>query len=190
VARRFPRAGALAAIVLAAVAAYQAWRGPLPLRRLPVGRDVPEVYRVLARCGDGDPLLELPMGMAVDNFRDAEPQFLSVYHWLPLLNGRGSYAPPLVERVRFLANLALLSPGGRESLRELTGVRWVLVHCREDFSVNIRDLCAGRAWGDVPSRSFQDGEGEVRLFDLGRVAVLPRAVPRRSPPTTGCLTSR
>jgi hypothetical protein len=91
--RRFPRIGTVAAIGMAVAAAYHAWRGPLPLRYVPVGRDVPDVYRVLARCGDGDPLVELPMGMAVDNFRDAEPQLFSVYHWLPLLNGAEAMRP-------------------------------------------------------------------------------------------------
>jgi hypothetical protein len=65
----------------------------------------------------------------------------------------------------------------------------VLVHCRENFSPIVQELCGRRAWREFPSRAFSDGDDEVRLFDLGRVAVLPRTVPRREPPTTGCLSA-
>ena len=41
VVRRLPRLGTVAALLLAVAAAYHAWRGPLPLRYVPVGRDVP-----------------------------------------------------------------------------------------------------------------------------------------------------
>jgi hypothetical protein len=44
----------------------------------------------------------------------------------------------------------------------------------------------GIYWTRYPSRHFP--ETNVRLFDLGRVEELPRPVPRRVPPTTGCLT--
>ena len=190
VARRFPRVGPAAVLALAIGAAYHGWRGPFPLRYVPVGRDVPEVYRVLARCGDGDPLIELPIAMEVDSFRDAEPQLASVYHFLPLLNGRASYWPASLGDVRRLANLELTVPAAREELRRLTGVRWVLVHCKARFLSVVVALCeANGVWKSFPSRAFGSGDDEVRLYDLGRVATLPRPVPRRPLPTPGCLTA-
>ena len=187
VVRRSPRAGSVAVIALAVLAAAEAWRGPLPLRRMPVGDTLPEVYRVLARCGDGDPLVEVPMAMPVDSFHDAEPQYFSTFHWLPLLNGRAGYAPPTLDAVRTAVNVNLLATPGRRRLRKLTGVRWVLVHCRAQRSPVARELCNGRAWSQFPSRRFGVGDDAVALFDLGRVATLPRPVPRRPEPTAGCL---
>jgi hypothetical protein len=187
-ARQRPLAGAIVAMVLCGWAGVDAWRGQLPMRAVPVGAAVPEAYRVLARCGDGDPLVEVPIGMAFDNWRDAEPQLMSVHHWLPLLNGRASYSPRELERTRILVNLEMLAPGGLAELRQRTGVRWVLVNCnRGRLLTVVNELCAGRAWRQFPSRVFPDTG--VRLFDVGRVEELPRPVPRRVPPTTGCLTA-
>ena len=185
-ARRHPLLGAVA-LALAIGAAVQAWRGPLPLRRMPVGDALPEVYRTLVRCGDGDPLVELPIATRLDSFRDATPQYFSTFHWLPLLNGRAGYAPPLIEEVRRTANERLLTPGGLGRLRALTGVRWVLVHCRVSLSQSVRQLCTGTVWRRFPSRRFGAGDDGVILFDLGRVPTLPRPVPRRPEPTPGCL---
>jgi hypothetical protein len=182
-----PRFGTVAACALCAWAAFYAWRGPLPLREVPVGAAIPEVYRVLARCGDGDPLVEVPIGMALDNWRDAEPQLMAVHHWLPLLNGRASYSPPELEHTRVLVNVGMHVPDQLAELRRRTGVRWVLVHCDGPVAFVTKVLCEGRAWQDVPSRTFTDAN--VRLFDLGRVEELPRPVPRRVPPTPGCLTA-
>jgi hypothetical protein len=187
IARRLPRVGTAVACGLCAWAAVYAWRGPLPLRPVPVGAAIPEVYRVLARCGDGDPLVEVPIGMAIDNWRDAEPQLMAVHHWLPLLNGRASYSPPELERTRILVNIEMIKPRSLDELRRRTGVRWVLVHCDPPLLFVTKALCEGGAWQEYPSRTFTDTN--VRLFDLGRVEKLPRPVPRREPPTTGCLTA-
>ncbi len=186
--RRLPRAGAVVALVLCGWAAAHAWRGELPLRKVPVGAKVPEEYRLLARCGDGDPLVEVPLAMHFDNFRDAEPQLMSVYHWLPLLNGRASYSPPEMERTRILVNVEMLEPNALAELRQRTGVRWVLVHCALSGYHPLRQqLCGRHAWRDVASRYFVGSK--AMLFDLGRVDALPRPVERRVPPTDGCLTA-
>jgi hypothetical protein len=186
--RWMSRPGAVVALVLCGWAAAQAWRGELPLREVPVGTKVPEEYRLLARCGDGDPLVEVPLAMHFDNFRDAEPQLMSVYHWLPLLNGRASYSPPEMERTRTLVNVEMLERNALAELRQRTGVRWVLVHCALSGYHSVgQELCGRRAWRDVPSRYFAGSR--VVLFDLGRVDVLPRPVERRVPPTKGCLTA-
>jgi hypothetical protein len=183
----WPRAGGVAVLLLCGWAAAHAWRGELPLREIPVGDKVPEEYRLLARCGDGDPLVEVPLGMQVDNFRDAEPQLMSIYHWLPLLNGRASYSPPEMKRTRVLVNVELLDPKALAELRQRTGVRWLLVHCNPPAHFVARQLCSREAWRDVPSRYFAGSR--VILFDLGRVESLPRPVARRVPPTEGCLTA-
>jgi hypothetical protein len=142
---------------------------------------------VLARCGDGDPLIELPMPNRIQRFRDAEPQLMSVHHWLPLLNGRASYQPPDMERIHLLTGEALLTPEGLAELRRLTGVRWMLAHCPKLPRPLRPALCTGLHWARYPSRYFP--ETGVWLYDLGRVEELPRPVRRRVPPTTGCLTN-
>ena len=185
-ASRFRRGGPVIALGLTVFAFVAAGRGVLPLRRVPVGDEVPAVYPMLARCGDGDPLLELPMGLGWDEWRDGEPQFFSIYHWLPLLNGRASYVPPAVLGIRKIANYELPRPAAIEELQRRTGVRWVLVRCTgwgRDTLPSVIRLCADEPWPGRPSYVF----GTMRLYDLGRVPVLPRPVPRRPQPSEGCM---
>jgi hypothetical protein len=184
-ARRLTVIGVAVAVTLTVLAFGGAWRGPLPLRRVPVGDEVPAVYRALARCGDGDPLVELPMGTGWDDWRDAEPQLFSVYHWLPLLNGRVSYVPPTLGNIRRIANKDLPAPAAVAELRRSTGVRWVLVHC-EGWGIgfpSVARLCADDPWPGRPAHVFTT----TRLFDLGRVPVLPRPLPHRPEPSRNCL---
>jgi hypothetical protein len=95
---------------------------PLPLQAVPIGPDVPEVYRWLARVRPG-PLVEIPLG--VPRY-EQEYLYLSTVHWLPLVNGRSSYAPSNHDDVKIV--LAEL-PGarGREYAAAL-GLRAIVVH--------------------------------------------------------------
>jgi hypothetical protein len=184
VVRAAPRAGTLAVGGAVAVT-LAAWaRGPLPLRGVYVRGALPPAYAYLVRCGDGDPLLELPAAIVLDSYRDAPRMLYSTFHWLPLLNGRTGYPPPGAAR---LGELFFREPAAAAvaDLRRTTGVRWVLAHCGATDRVVpfVGALCAGRAWNDVPARRFDDG---ARLYDLGRVDVLPRPVPRPTTLTPGC----
>jgi hypothetical protein len=95
---------------------------PHPIQAVPVGDGVPEVYRWLARERPG-PIVEIPVGLAD---REQEYLYLSSVHWLPLVNGRTSFAPSSHDDVK--AVLAEL-PGarGRECAAVL-GLRAIVVH--------------------------------------------------------------
>jgi hypothetical protein len=176
--RGMPRVGSVLAATLVSLALLKSWPVPLPLRAMPVGAVLPEAYRYLARCGAGDPLLELPATHPnmLDNFRDGERDFFSTFHWLPLLNGRSGYQPPLFRETMQLA-WDVPEPQPVATLRRLTGLRWVLVHCDapRPRTPGVDRLCGPEGWATVPRRDF----GTMRLYDLGPVPALPREWPRR-----------
>ena len=95
---------------------------PHPLQAVPIGSDVPEVYRWLARERPG-PIVEIPVDLAD---REQEYLYLSTVHWLPLVNGRTSFAPSSHDDAKIV--LAEL-PGarGREYAAAL-GLRAIVVH--------------------------------------------------------------
>lgn len=95
---------------------------PHPLQAVPLGSDVPEVYRWLARERPG-PIVEVPVGLAD---REQEYLYLSTVHWLPLVNGRTSYAPSSHDDLKVV--LAEL-PGARaREYAAALGLRAIVVH--------------------------------------------------------------
>jgi hypothetical protein len=179
--RRLGAAGAVVATAAVGLACAMSWIAPLPLRGLPVGDAVPAAYRYLARCGEGDPLLELPANVAELNVLDAERDYFSTVHWLPILNGRSGY-PPL--SFAETMSLATYIPDDRavEALRTSAGLRWVLVHCATSGVALRNALCRPGGWPGPRLREF----GDLWLYDLGPVPVLPRAWPRRRPAQGPC----
>jgi hypothetical protein len=95
---------------------------PWPLQAMRVGRDVPEVYRWLARERPG-PIVEIPVALPQ---HEQEYLYFSTVHWLPLVNGRSSFAPSSHDAAKaVLAELP--GPRGREYAAAL-GLRAVVVH--------------------------------------------------------------
>jgi hypothetical protein len=177
--------GGLAALGAVAFSVAMSWRAPVPLAALPVGPALPAVYRFLARCGEGDPLLELPAFGPTESWRETERQLLGTFHWLPLLNGRTGYPPPSYAEITALA-ARVPDADAIASLRARTGLRWVLVHCagRRQHFPQLQQLCPAHFRLGLSSRSF----GDARLYDLGRSAVLPAAWTRRWNAPPGCQT--
>jgi hypothetical protein len=175
--------GALFALALVVLALPRDWPLPVPMRELSVGRNLAPAYRYLARCGAGDPLLELPMPSLLENWKDAERELYSVFHWLPLLNGRTGYTPPLQERVVALA-AQLPAPGAVAALRELTGVRWILVHCdpRSRAFFGRSPLC----WRGLDAAAAGYKIGDDLLFDLGPPATRAAWLPARPAVPADC----
>ncbi len=95
---------------------------PWPLQAVPIGREVPEVYRWLARERPG-PIVEIPVARPQ---HEQDYLFLSTVHWLPIVNGRSSFAPSSHDAAKaVLAELP--GPRGREYAAAL-GLRAVVVH--------------------------------------------------------------
>jgi hypothetical protein len=95
---------------------------PWPLQAVPTGRDVPEVYRWLARARPG-PIVEIPLDLLG---RDEEYLYLSTVHWLPIVNGRSGFGPSSHDEIKtILAEL----PGTRgHEYAAALGLRAMVVH--------------------------------------------------------------
>jgi hypothetical protein len=144
---RPPLRGAIALGLVALVCwEYRPIEWPMPLDAVPTGAAVPAAYRWLAAHGDGAPLLELPLGeenTMSGTRRESRAMYFSTVHWLPLLNGYTAYPPPSHALLMRVAR-QLPEPESVETLVNLAGVRWILVH--------LDDLPAAErsAWSDVP----------------------------------------
>ena len=112
--------GVLALLCLALITSELGFK-PTQLTRIPVGREVPEVYRWLAAQSPG-PLIELPTGMW-ENFMY---EYFSTYHWFPIINGSSGYAPPTYGQI--LRELQLFPTHDGVTFLGAIGVKWVVVH--------------------------------------------------------------
>jgi len=95
---------------------------PWPLQAARTGRDVPEVYRWLARERPG-PIVEIPVALPQ---HEHDYLFYSTVHWLPIVNGRSSFAPSSHDALKaVLAELP--GPRGREYAAAI-GLGAIVVH--------------------------------------------------------------
>jgi len=121
------RRGLLVATLLCLAVLAESWIRPLPVMPVPVGAAVPPVYHWLA-ARPFAPVLELPIGL--DNktvwAEQAQMMLFATYHWRPIVNGTGGFAPP--GYVRDAATyMSFPSPAALRLLRA-RGVRYVIVH--------------------------------------------------------------
>ncbi|MDD2890887.1 MAG: hypothetical protein PHE49_09675 [bacterium] len=65
---------------------------PFTLHRIPVGREIPEVYKWLGEQKGDFPIVELPMSIGSQLY-DTEYMYYSTYHWKKLANGYSGYFP-------------------------------------------------------------------------------------------------
>jgi hypothetical protein len=144
--RHRPRYSTLVAIVLCAAVLAESWIRPLPVAAVPVGTAVPAVYRWLAAQPPGQLVLELPIGRGNKTVwaQQAEMMYYATYHWQPIVNGTGGFAPPgydhdVAQYNRFPAPAAL-------RLLHARRVRYVLVH-RSWIGVHAADAIRARTRG-------------------------------------------
>ncbi len=133
------------------------------LRPVVVPGAIPPAYRVLGDLEPG-PLLEVPVAIqGEDGFggldREARYQYLSSFHWFPILNGYTGYAPasaPIIKRI------AKSLPGQRPLtlLRRMTGLRYVLVHL-DQIDRELRSR-----WRRPQGLSLIGQYGSDRLFEV------------------------
>ena len=166
--RTWLRAPLRAVVVLALVAVtfweYRPLEWPMPLDPVPTGAAVPEAYRWLAAHGEDGPLLELPVGWedSMNGTRaESRAMYFSTVHWLPLLNGYTAYPPPSHGLLMRVAR-QLPEPESVETLVNLAGVRWLLVHMHY-VPVAERD-----AWEAMPAVALAARFGSDAVFEVRR----------------------
>ncbi len=97
---------------------------------------VPAVYRWLGQQPGHDAVVELPIGLPLN---DAEYMALSAAHWKPLVNGYSGFAPTTGFFRGFLYPFP--NPSSLRLLHQL-GVRWVVIHPKDVGRIQ-QTLCAG-----------------------------------------------
>jgi len=125
----------------------------------------PPVYDWLDRLGGRDAIVELPIGVPVN---DAASMVLSATHWRPLVNGYGIVEPTTPFFRRFLASFP--DAATQRLLREI-GVRWVVVHAA-DPSTGENPLCG---LVRAPHMSLTYRDGRTCVFELAMLS--PRMPP-------------
>jgi len=121
------RRGLLVTGLLCLAVLAESWIRPLPVMPVPVGAAVPPVYHWLA-ARPFAPVLELPIGLGNKTVwaEQAQMMIFATYHWRPIVNGTGGFAPP--GYVRDAATyMSFPSPAALRRLRA-RGVRYVIVH--------------------------------------------------------------
>jgi hypothetical protein len=132
-----PRMGRAAAAALAALIVAEQWAVPLrfqQVRGLPTPAD-----EWLAHAPPG-PVVNLPMYEMNKWFGESKRVYSSVAHWMPLVNGYSSFAPPgYWETVRSLNRFP--DPAAIEHLRRI-GVRYVILHWKNYSKAQCREMMA------------------------------------------------
>jgi hypothetical protein len=158
-----PVAGTLVAVAATGLVAwdYMWFERVFPVRPVAVGDAVPAVYRALAALPRG-PVLEIPSGGTgepVEQARESDYTFHSIYHWQPLLNGRSGYAPSSYTAVMALAR-ALPDARALALLRRSTGLRYVVVHFKQ------MRLAEWLGWNRVPGLRRVRRYDDAMLFEV------------------------
>src|SRR5438046_1762371 len=86
------------------------------------------LYRWVAAQPAGQPVLELPIGLGNKTVwaQQAEMMYYATYHWQPIVNGTGGFAPPEYDPDVALYNSFPATAALR--LLRARGVRYVIVH--------------------------------------------------------------
>ena len=174
--RRAPMLLAMGVLLLVGLVAIESLVWPAAKAQpVPVGREVPQVYRWLADQGS-EPVLELPMAFTPGG-PQLDYQYLSTYHWRPTPDGYSGFVPPkhgqiVYEMERFPSERAL-------SLLQALGVRHLVIHTgrfaasrwqeMERALSGMVDLELVESFGgdrvyEVTPRAFDGGELQVNVY--------------------------
>lgn len=151
---------------------------PIPLLRVPVKSEIPEVYKWLAGQKGPLPVAELPLPVPTGRMFEAECRrvYFSSYHWKQIVNGYSGYFPPLYLEIlrRYSASPTFQLV---EDLRDL-GVRMIIVHSAELKNPRVHPILTRLA-------GLTDIVREVRRFGTDIVFELLPAAPGSAAPPEG-----
>lgn len=124
--RRWPRRGLRRAVLAAGVVVLGAdsLHVPLPLAKVPLEAELPEVYRWLKSQPAHTAVVEIPLDLGDHDF---DYLYASTYHWRRLVNGVSGYYPPenVAKYLTFRRGLSF--PSCPRLLADL-GVDYLIVH--------------------------------------------------------------
>jgi len=154
------RRGLIAAIP--AVLLLEYWVAPLPLTAYPSAPS--PLYAWLAKQPSGV-VAEFPMPQP-NALPGNEPrfEFMSTFHWMPLINGYSGYYPP--SYIHRLEALSTMPDGAALESLVGAGVRYVIVHVELYRSGGANEVIAALS-GHSRFRElgrFHDGVGEAVVF--------------------------
>jgi hypothetical protein len=145
---------------------------PIPLTRVPVKEEIPEVYRWLgSQKGEDFALLELPLPQPTQSFcvLDCPRLYFSTFHWKSLVNGFSGYASPVYEELTRRWQKNSLEQN-IEDLRVLR-LRYLLIHSSECKDQNIEEIIQ-RLNAFEPSLRFFGQFEDVYVFEFSAPAIL------------------
>jgi hypothetical protein len=141
------------------------WKGVA----MPVGTQVPAVYRWLALQDPTAPVAEMPSDM----WSDFQAEYFSSYHWHPLVNGQSGFVPPGFEDIIREVN-GFPDATAVEDLRAL-GVRYVIVHGAKVGETRRNQIQAAASGLSGVQRELTFGPDDVYELVPGQAADLSDA---------------
>ncbi len=135
---------------------------PIPLSRIPVKEEIPEVYRWLASQKEDFALVELPLPQlpSPDFTQECLRLYFSTYHWKKLVNGySGHFSPLYVELLRRWPMYSL-----RQNIEDLEplNLRYLLLHSENFSQKGLSNIISG----------LLEMQNDLRLVDcLGAVYI-------------------
>ncbi len=135
---------------------------PIPLTRIPVKEEIPEVYRWLTSQKEDLALLEIPLPQlpSPDFTEECLRLYFSTYHWKKLVNGYSGYFSPLyVELLRRWPIYSL-----RQNIEDLEplNLRYLLLHSENFSEEDLSNMISG----------LLEMQNDLRLVDcLGAVYI-------------------
>jgi len=131
----------LAAGLVSLLILTEYFSAPIPLVKMPIKEEIPEVYRWLASQKEENfAILELPVPQPTHSFcvLDCPRLYYSVYHWKNLVNGFSGYSSPLYVELTRRWHANTLSQN-IEDIKAL-GIRYLLVHKNQYREGDLRRL--------------------------------------------------
>jgi hypothetical protein len=131
-------------------------------------RTAPPVYRLLATLPPGA-VAEFPMPeIKSPPGDDPKYEYLSIFHWKPLVNGYSGFFPPTY--VQRLLDVRRFPDAFSLRVLRRDGVRYIVVHARpygDDRAAYERILASLGESQDVANLGrFSDGEGDAAVYTL------------------------
>jgi len=116
-------------LVLCFIVLVENFCGPLKLHKIPLGKEIPQVYSWFAKEKGDCPIIELPMSIGPRQY-DTKYEYYSVYHWKKLVNGYSGFSPVGYESMK----VRMVKFPSETTINEIKSlkVKYIVIH-KKDF---------------------------------------------------------